>query len=612
MAYKAPTSSSFAASVSRAQPISTDEGEDELLHGAESGWVEARTWCDHLASLSSDLIHIPTPDTPCNRCHHPSRNWLCLCCKEVLCSRYVNKHMLQHYQQTSHCLALGFSDLSVWCFSCNSFINAQVVPQLRPVYDAAYILKFGEPPLVWNVELQNVIASSMGKDELLNVTVSGRVEAQTWCGHLASLSSDLLRIPSPDTPCNRCCHPSGNWLCLCCKEVLCSRYVNKHMLQHYQQTSHCLALGFSDLSVWCFSCNSYINAQVVPQLRPVYEAAYILKFGEPSPVRTVELRNVIASSTGKDELLNVTVSGRVEAQTWCGHLASLSSDLLRIPSPDTPCNRCRHPSGNWLCLRCKEVLCSRFVNKHMLQHFQKTMVPELRPVYEAAYILKFGEPPPIRNVELRNVTASSKGEDELLNIAVSGRVEARTWCGHLASLSSDLLHIPSPDTCCNRCRHPSGNWLCLRCKEVLCSRFVNKHMLQHFQQTSHCLTLGFSDLSVWCFSCNSYINAQVVPELRPVYEAAYILKFGEPPPIRNVELRNVTASSKGEDELLNIAVSGRVEARTWCGHLASLSSDLLHVRSQETPCNRLVCVLDQTPAVYYLNYSVTYLVSLMY
>ncbi|KAL3730321.1 hypothetical protein ACJRO7_027343 [Eucalyptus globulus] len=211
-------------------------------------------------------------------------------------------------------------------------------------------------------------------------------------------------------------------------------------------------------------------------------------------------------------------------------------------------------------------------------------------------------PPPIRNV-----TASSKGEDEFLNIAVSGRVEARTWCGHLASLSSDLLHIPSPDTCCNRCRHPSGNWLCLCCKEVLCSRFVNKHMLQHFRQTSHCLALGFSDLSVWCFSCNSYIKPQVVPQLQPVYEAAYILKFGEPPPIRNV-----TASSKGEDEFLNIAVSGRVEARTWCGHLASLSSDLLHIPSPDTCCNRLVYVLDQTPTFDCPNYSVTCLVSLMH
>lgn len=43
-------------------------GDDELLFdGSESGWVEARTHCDHLASLSSDLVHIPTPGTPCNR-----------------------------------------------------------------------------------------------------------------------------------------------------------------------------------------------------------------------------------------------------------------------------------------------------------------------------------------------------------------------------------------------------------------------------------------------------------------------------------------------------------------------------------------------------------------
>ncbi|XP_030469259.1 uncharacterized protein LOC115687736 [Syzygium oleosum] len=159
MADKAPSSSSFAA---WERPPEEGFGEDELLYGAESGWVEARTWCDHLASLSSDLLHIPTPDTPCNRCHHPSENWLCLCCKDVLCSRFVNKHMLQHYQQTSDCLALSFSDLSVWCFSCDSYIDAQVLPQLRPVYETAYILKFGEPPPIRNVELQNVAASSAG------------------------------------------------------------------------------------------------------------------------------------------------------------------------------------------------------------------------------------------------------------------------------------------------------------------------------------------------------------------------------------------------------------------------------------------------------------------
>ena len=43
------------------------EEEDLNIFGAESGWVEARNYCDHLASLSSDLAHIPTPDTPCYR-----------------------------------------------------------------------------------------------------------------------------------------------------------------------------------------------------------------------------------------------------------------------------------------------------------------------------------------------------------------------------------------------------------------------------------------------------------------------------------------------------------------------------------------------------------------
>ncbi|PSS26135.1 Histone deacetylase [Actinidia chinensis var. chinensis] len=120
--------------------------DEELIYGSEPGWVEARTSCDHLGSLSADLIHIPTPNTHCNRCHHPNENWLCLCCKDVLCSRFINKHMLEHYQETSHCVALSYSDLSVWCFSCDAYLDAQVILPLRPVYETAYLLKFGEAP----------------------------------------------------------------------------------------------------------------------------------------------------------------------------------------------------------------------------------------------------------------------------------------------------------------------------------------------------------------------------------------------------------------------------------------------------------------------------------
>ncbi|KAI4342032.1 hypothetical protein MLD38_026694 [Melastoma candidum] len=66
---------------------------------------------------------------------------------------------------------------------------------------------------------------------------------------------------------------------------------NKHMLRHSQETGHALALSFSDLSVWCFACDSYIDAQVLSQLRPPYETAYIMKFRESLPLRTVEIKS---------------------------------------------------------------------------------------------------------------------------------------------------------------------------------------------------------------------------------------------------------------------------------------------------------------------------------
>ncbi|PKI71643.1 hypothetical protein CRG98_007966 [Punica granatum] len=72
MADQAPTSSSSAA-----LEFGT-EGDEDFIFGAASGWVEARTSCDHLASLSPDLLHIPDPDTPCNRrgLHHSLKDLL--------------------------------------------------------------------------------------------------------------------------------------------------------------------------------------------------------------------------------------------------------------------------------------------------------------------------------------------------------------------------------------------------------------------------------------------------------------------------------------------------------------------------------------------------------
>ncbi|PIA33162.1 hypothetical protein AQUCO_04200135v1 [Aquilegia coerulea] len=181
MAKETPSSSSMV----RKQELEEEEEEEEelMLYGACSGWVEARTSCEHLNSLASDLSHIPTPHTPCYRsasftllilsiaqivanlilrCQHPAENWLCLCCKDVFCSRFVNKHMLQHYQQRNHCLALSYSDLSVWCFSCDAYLDVQAITQLRPVYEIAHLLKFGEAPPFRTMECLQVSSSQAG------------------------------------------------------------------------------------------------------------------------------------------------------------------------------------------------------------------------------------------------------------------------------------------------------------------------------------------------------------------------------------------------------------------------------------------------------------------
>ncbi|KAL5988174.1 hypothetical protein ACLOJK_035937 [Asimina triloba] len=102
-----------------------DEGSSAAVefNGSESGWVEALTSCDHLgSSLLSDLSQIPPPDSSCDRCEHPSENWLCLSCRDVLCSRFINKHMLQHYQETGHCVALSYR---FWIYLRETEIDAQ-------------------------------------------------------------------------------------------------------------------------------------------------------------------------------------------------------------------------------------------------------------------------------------------------------------------------------------------------------------------------------------------------------------------------------------------------------------------------------------------------------
>eukprot|EP00606_Chrysophyceae_sp_TOSAG23-5_P000897 GSChrysophyteH2.ASY1.ANO1.1738.1 assembled CDS len=130
------------------------------------GAVYPIDWCPHLASSLKDCAHqdfllsqlsglSKDKTAPCVDCeeHNSVENWLCLTCGVTLCSRYQKGHGLSHFEQSCqgkedpedppHCVHLSFSDLSVWCHCCDSYIKHNSLLKILVYAEAA---KFGTTP----------------------------------------------------------------------------------------------------------------------------------------------------------------------------------------------------------------------------------------------------------------------------------------------------------------------------------------------------------------------------------------------------------------------------------------------------------------------------------
>ncbi|XP_034252879.1 histone deacetylase 6 isoform X1 [Thrips palmi] len=100
------------------------------------------------------------------------------------------------------------------------------------------------------------------------------------CPHLPSVEPVPERGIDTNALCESCSSPQENWTCLVCYKVLCGRYVNEHMSGHGHEVGHPLTLSFSDLSVWCYECEAYIDNAI---LYAAKNAAHRSKFGEDLP-----------------------------------------------------------------------------------------------------------------------------------------------------------------------------------------------------------------------------------------------------------------------------------------------------------------------------------------
>ena len=240
-------------------------------------------------------------------CNAQGENWLCLTCLKVFCGRYENKHMLDHYADSGHCVVMSLKDLNVWC-GCDAYLEHDFFPALQPFFTAMHRAKFGkQPPQLWvdsekSQGLKRALSWNMGPAAQYSVlskptsaVLDEKKERQMLipgvfeepCPHLRSI---VQRPPEKPIPFNaRCMHKAcrcsgkgDNWVCLTCLKVFCGRNDCKHMLQHSEDTEHEVAISLKDLSIWCYSCQNFLDHTGNPHLSHIFEYFHRLKFGESS------------------------------------------------------------------------------------------------------------------------------------------------------------------------------------------------------------------------------------------------------------------------------------------------------------------------------------------
>lgn len=121
---------------------SIDDDTDWNADNDRGGMVIPKQNCEHVRNvhLIENFEQI-TWKNQCVDCENTKENWLCVSCGEIHCGRYQNNHGEEHWLFTlltdeednlGHCLTVSLEDLSIWCYSCKSYIlNARLNPLIK-------------------------------------------------------------------------------------------------------------------------------------------------------------------------------------------------------------------------------------------------------------------------------------------------------------------------------------------------------------------------------------------------------------------------------------------------------------------------------------------------
>ncbi|VDK81736.1 unnamed protein product [Litomosoides sigmodontis] len=124
-------------------------------------------------------------------------------------------------------------------------------------------------------------------------------------------------------------------------------------------------------------------------------------------------------------------------------------------------------------------------------------------------------------------TSSSTSSTQVDNRVVMHTVVPLSECPHLVEIRELPAEGVDALACCSECRSNVEQWVCLTCYSVNCGRYVAGHAVHHQILTGHSMALSLTDLSVWCYPCESYVHHEI---LIPAKNAAHQSKFGVPIP----------------------------------------------------------------------------------
>jgi len=114
----------------------------EMDDGAGFHYAMPRADCPHLGSVGRWTV---PPTASCQVCGE-TECWVNVTDGQIACSRYKQAHAVKHAEETGHCVALSLSDLSFWCFKCDSYLDFYKIKELQPLYSDCHVAKFGTVP----------------------------------------------------------------------------------------------------------------------------------------------------------------------------------------------------------------------------------------------------------------------------------------------------------------------------------------------------------------------------------------------------------------------------------------------------------------------------------